>query len=175
MQMFWTNPNPKQCAMDLDDKRLNKMIIETCQIMSTAIWKVNCDVAETLYSEGKIYLPTHENHQIVVWSGGSFRNYLTCTVYLFELLVEYRYRFNKLHSCIEKYRNLQNYIYLFSGTMETKPLNCTTNHKHIKDTYLAYQKELCYKWSTTDKKAPVWTKRKVPVFYQKFLDRTQKQ
>lgn len=38
MQIFLTSNNYNQCAKDLDDLRLNKIIIEAAQIASTAVW-----------------------------------------------------------------------------------------------------------------------------------------
>ncbi len=64
MQIFWPEYDFKESAKVLDDKRLNKQIIELSQILSTAIWIEDCDLAETLYAGGKIYLPSHENHPV---------------------------------------------------------------------------------------------------------------
>lgn len=162
MQIFITYPDYSESAASLDDKRMNKQIIELGQILSTAIWIENCDLAETLYAEGKIYLPTHENHPVI-------RNckyyYFGAIHYFTTLMLEYRFRFNKEHSCHDMFYSFWNLQYLFVTYPQMEFQNHTTNHKHIENVYDAYKKELQLKWKH-DKIAPKWTNRPTPEFYK---------
>ena len=156
MQLFITSPDPFLCANYLDDKRLNKQIIECIQILSTALWMRDCNIAETLYSKGKIYLPTHENHPICK---NAKYHYLDILRFTGACTYEYLCRFYKNHKCLYYLIILYDYFYLFEEKYPHKPfLNCTTNHKHISDVYKAYKAELHLKWST-DKVQPKWSNR----------------
>lgn len=164
MQIFLPDHNYYISADSLDDRRLNKQIVELCQILSTAVWLENCNVAEILYAKGKIYLPTHENHPII-------RNckycYYNTVDYLYVLLKQYEYRFLKKHSCYSKVRNFEYCSHLFN---KYKPEfkffgNYTINHKHILNMHEAYRLCLVEKWKN-DKVVPNWTNRPVPKFYK---------
>jgi hypothetical protein len=170
MQIFIPYNDHRLSAISLDDKRLNKQIIELGQILSTAIWIENCDIAETLYAEGKIHLPTHENHPIII---NCKYYYYEALNYLYILLKEYEYRFLKRHS---SYLKAKNFItcssIFFRYQYEHKPFgNHTTNNKHIiwlywlKDVNKAYRFCLAEKWKN-DKVVPKWTNRPVPEFYK---------
>jgi len=174
MNIFFTDSDLAKCARDHDDKRLNKMIIETAQIASTALWINNCDLAETLYSQHKIYLPSHENHPITKWCSSHVENFFHTISFLVELLFEYTLRFSKTHGTYRIFDSLCDDNVLWSinttGNSSRQP-NCTTHHKHIKDIHEAYRQELVLKWSKLDKHTPKWTNRNVPDFYQEYLNR----
>jgi hypothetical protein len=166
LQIFLPDKDFNKCAEYLDDKRLNKIIVEAAQILSTALWVNNCDIAETMYAEGKIYLPSHEFHPLVKWAASHNLNFMQVNGYLISLVDEYYYRFNKIHKCSDMYYTfciLQKHI-KNTGDYCRQP-NCTTHHKHIKDIFLAYREELCYKWNN-DKVKPKWTHRDIPWFYK---------
>ena len=164
MQMFLTSPDYTKCAQDLDDKRLNKIIVESAQIASTTLWILDCDKAETLTSKKECYLPTHENHPLVKWSCENYCNCRNILKYTFELCMEYLYRFGKTHKTLFIFESLSKSFYPYQFRKNWKPPtvqpNCTTNHKHIEDVYEAYRKELMLKWNDSSK----WTKRKKPCY-----------
>lgn len=167
MQIFLTNKELRQCAKDLDDKRLNKIIVESMQIISTSFWINDCDAAETLYSEKKIYLPTHEHHPLVKWCAENNDNYSFVIIYCIHLCYEYKFRFGKFHKTLNILYNLisKRYINFYPIEENIKMPNATTNHKHIKNIYEAYKKELILKWNN-DKIKPKWTKRDKPNWYK---------
>jgi hypothetical protein len=156
MQLFITSPYYRTCAINLDDKRLNKQIIEGCQILSTAIWTENCDIAETLYAEGKIYLPMHEFHPLVIHSK---YNYLETCKFIFECIVEWKHRFGKVHGCNKYLGCLMLHAGLFDKYTQKPFINSTTNHKHIENVYESYKKELTFKWNND---IPKFTNRAMP-------------
>lgn len=166
MQLFVSDSDFRTCAIHLDDYRCNKIIVEAAQISSTALWKTNCDLAETMYSKGEIYLPTHENCELCKWAASSFHNFQKTVNYGLALFEEYLYRFGKPHKTLKILLNLlsinQEQFKVFGK--DTPMINYTTNFKHIEDIHEAYKHELILKWNT-DKKQPVWTKRVAPIFY----------
>lgn len=143
MQLFISNSNLRIAAKNLDNKRLNKQIIEGCQILSTVLWMTNCGVAETLCSQGQIYLPTHEHHPVVKWGASCRLAYNKTLVFIDNCLWEYKERFKKEHSSRKRVDCLWSYCYLLENNNWTDWQNFTTNHKHIKDVYEAYT--LCLK------------------------------
>lgn len=168
MQIFLTDKSYEKCAIHLDDKRLNKIIIESAQIASTSLWINDCSLAETLYSEGKIYLPSHEHHPLCKWCADHGDNFVCVVSYSYVFCEEYEYRFGKPHATKKKLHYLMTCGYPENITVFQPKIqmpNCTTNNKHIDDIYLAYQKELCYKWDN-DKVIPKWTRREKPIWYK---------
>ena len=81
--------NPNVAATHLDDTRLNKMILETAQILSTNNYLLNLSY--------KPYKLTHQNHPCTVWARQSAANTLWLIDYLYALCTEYKHRFNKEH------------------------------------------------------------------------------
>jgi len=140
MQIFYPKKSLQESAEYLSDLRLNKQILEICQICSTAIWIEDCSTAEGLYKAQQIYLPSHEHHPII-------RNckhyYEKALEYLEELLIEFTLRTNKVHSCSRIHLHLQNQSERFQKYPKWDFQNHTTNHKHISDINEAYQ--LCLK------------------------------
>jgi len=164
MQIFLTSPDYKQCAKDLDDKRLQKIIVESAQIASTALWMNNCDVAETLTSNGMCYLPTHEHHPLCKWAAESYGNYIEVLRYGIALCDEYYFRTRKIHKTFFIISLMIRKIFAIDFKYHEEPTlqpNCTTNHKHIDNVYEAYWQELLYKWAN-DKQAPTCTIRNMP-------------
>jgi len=170
MQIFLTSPDYAQCARDLDDVRLRKIIVESAQIASTALWINNCDLAETLTSQGLCYLPSHENRPLVKWAASDYEVFRDCLRYCQCLCDEYFDRFYKKHKTFNICMNLVSialpkHFKKYEQWVEIVYVNATTNHKHIHDVYEAYRQELCLKWKN-DKKPPIWTNRQQPHWYK---------
>jgi len=60
MNIFAISADPIQCAQALDDKRLNKMIVETCQILCAALHLTN-------RGSQNLYKAAYLRHPIVLW------------------------------------------------------------------------------------------------------------
>jgi hypothetical protein len=154
MNIFVSSFNANESAQALDDKRVIKMILETCQMLST-------NVSLAGLREGP-YRPTHKNHPCTIWARTSHNNYLWLCEHLRSLCNEYTNRFNKIHKC-EQYIDLlyncsTDLAYLKDG--QTTFPNCTT-FKEIKETTRAYRLYLNEKWKN-DKRVPKWTNSKPP-------------
>ena len=67
MNIFVTDPCPKISAQNLDNKRVVKMLLESAQLLSTAI---------TLNGGKGIYKPTHIHHPCTKWVAHSYQNWL---------------------------------------------------------------------------------------------------
>jgi hypothetical protein len=53
MNIFALDADPVQAAQYANDPHCRKMVLESAQILSTATWLTDCDLAETLYGASK--------------------------------------------------------------------------------------------------------------------------
>lgn len=162
MNIFISDNNYVNCALALDDKRLVKMVLETAQLLSTAVNECG----------GKApYKSTHKNHPCSIWARQTRSNFDWLLKHGYALALEYTNRFNKVHKCLHilvelDEKDMRNYIP--DGPLTTFP-NCTTNKtkgvsfKHINDVTEAYKQYLNARWAT-DTRKPVWTGRSRPIW-----------
>ena len=149
MNIFVTNLCPTESAKVLDDKRVIKMILESAQMLCTAI-----NLFGTIKSP---YKSTHRNHPDTVWARASHENYIWLCKHFTALCDEYKTRFNKVHKC-EQYKDFFydcSTVISFPEQGLTAFPNCTT-FKEVKETTLAYRNYLNQKWQL-DKRPPKWT------------------
>lgn len=156
MNIFATSQDPKESALALDDKRLIKMCLESCQIMSTVMHQ---------YGVEGPYKPTHKNHPCTIWAGMNSANFNWLREHAACLCEEYRYRFKKQHACyglilIDFTEFWCDANKLPRAWHRTEFVNCTP-FKHIKDVHKAYKECLLDKWRN-DKRFPKWTNRDMP-------------
>lgn len=156
--------NINKSVISLDDKRLNKAVLETYQLLSNAI-------KESKGEEIKGY----KNHPIYLWYKNSYQ-------FLFEYglmcCLEYSYRFNKTHSLEIEFHKLS---YEFPMRMVAKytPYYMEGSKGHpsyirtTENVSKLYQQKLCKKWNSDKAKGrpPKWTNREIPSFYIKFLEK----
>ena len=144
MNIFATNKCPVKSAKFLDDKRVVKMVLESAQMLSTAI---------NHYKGVGPYKSTHMNHPCNVWVRSSRSNYMWLVGHFKALCDEYKKRYNKTHKC-EQYLNLfiDNRI-VIPDNPATEFVNCARNSglgvdfSAIKDTCEAYKQYLFNRWS----------------------------
>ena len=90
MNIFASFKCPHRSAQFLDDSRVVKMVVESAQMLSTALRFSGCS-AQTLYRV------THANHGCNVWVRGNRSHYLWLVDHYEALCLEYLYRFDKFH------------------------------------------------------------------------------
>lgn len=116
MNIFYLSSDPKFCAQYHVDKHVVKMILETCQLLSTAHRILDGTESVQLSSTNRkqkvwtlldresdqlLYKATHVNHPSAVWVRQSYENYVWLAKLLVELSDEYTYRFGKIHKCTQ--------------------------------------------------------------------------
>jgi hypothetical protein len=145
MNIFATSACPLTSAAHLDMKRVVKMILESFQLMSNAMW---------IHREKGFYKPTHMKHPCSTWTAASRENFEWLLNHALGLLAAYSDRYNKVHKCEEHLKTCL--VYKESGAFplekRTPHVNCTT-FKHIDDVHLAYRLQMIEKWKA-DKRAP---------------------
>ena len=144
MNIFVTSECPKESAKYLDDKRTCKMVLETAQLLSTAVRLAGREVG---------YKATHANHPCSIWTRESSANFDWVVDHGLALAAEYSNRYGRVHKSEEVIRILAPYRYLFPAAGLTPFANCT-DYKD-KNTLMAYQLHLGNKWSA-DYKEPTW-------------------
>ena len=114
MNIFYTNNDPKLCAIEHCDKHCVKMILESAQLLSTAHRVLDGKEYIDASSGRKIrrwsldnsyddifYKATHINHPSAIWARQSYENYQWLYNLLNELCAEYTYRYGKVHRCFD--------------------------------------------------------------------------
>lgn len=148
MNIFVSDPNPQKSAQFLDDKRVIKMILESAQMLSTAINE---------YGGKGPYKSTHINHPCSVWVRANKSNYKWLLDHFEALCYEYFMRYDKQHKCGGFYFDLLDGMQLIPDGSLTMQPNCTI-FKEESDIYKAYRDYLNHKW-LNDKRKPTWYKK----------------
>lgn len=152
MNIFYTDKDPSKCARNLDDKRVNKMIVESCQMLSTAL--VFYGVEHEF-----LYKPCYVNHPCSKWVRESVANFAWLSEHTEALIVEFGKRFGNYHNSEVTWRVCSNnHYHLPKGRLTPHP-NCTP-YKDERDTILAYRKTMIDKWNNDIN--PKWTNSKRP-------------
>ena len=182
MNIFYLDPDPRQCAEWMVDKHVVKMILETAQLLSTAhrvldgeetivegwidefgikhrkkkLWVLDDSRNDILYNA------THINHPSAVWTRKAVENYNWLVDHLFALGDEYTYRYGKRHKTIEKlgYEIQSPPFNLKDWDMTLMP-SCMNPEYIISDdpitnyrNYYKHGKTSMHKWK--NREVPVW-------------------
>lgn len=152
MNIFVVDNDTWNCAKALDDLRLNKMILETAQLLSTAMRFRG-------YTGNDIYNSTHVNHPCSIWTRSSSENYSWLLAYFSDLVEEKQRRTGKIHKSWWIHNALCGGTKLMPVGPLTPFANCTP-HKDT-GTFDAYKLTLIDKWAN-DKRPPKWTNAQRP-------------
>lgn len=117
MNIFYTNKCPYQCARNLDDKRVVKMVLETAQILSTALKFYEPELPN-------LYKSTHVNHPCSIWARQNQSNYMWLLTHFEALCDEYTQRYKKIHksqTLLPYFTSMGNIRMLPQGEMTTPP------------------------------------------------------
>lgn len=153
MNIFATDEDPAEAASHLDDVRLRKMLIETCQMLATALRnKYNID-AKGLYKAAYV------NHPCTKWVMQSDANYCWLYEYMMGLAVEHRHRFGpkKAHAALLQVKLIIHYtpvsVWMSNFTSHTPFVNCSGFDSG--DVNQDYRECLNNKWHN-DIRRPKW-------------------
>jgi hypothetical protein len=177
MNIFATSKCPIECAKALDDKRTNKMILETSQMLSTALkyhqpdlyikvpsnkfTKTGKRMFNHFFNGQKVSGPTHFSHPCNVWVRENRSNFNWAVEHFKALCIEKINRTKKPHKLTRLIRHYQKFaMFIPEGELTEHP-NCAANDskgisfKHIKNVYTAYKLYLNERWDT-DVREPKW-------------------
>ena len=94
MNLFFLDLDPKQCAIYHCDKHVVKMLLEILQMLYTAH-----NVLQTKNLPKNAYRSFNPHHPTAVWIRLCDANYTYAIQLAICLAKEYRYRYNRIHSC----------------------------------------------------------------------------
>ncbi|WP_163132624.1 pyrimidine dimer DNA glycosylase/endonuclease V [Agarivorans sp. Alg241-V36] len=152
MNIFILDQDITRCAEYHCDQHVVKMILESVQMLCTALNKKGFVTP---------YKSTHVNHPCVLWVEQSYDNYLWLKQLTLALNQEYRFRYNKSvdHKSIAVLNKLGEFKYPSAGLSEfaqampeqyKKPNNAVSAYREF---YLG-EKMAFAKW--TKRSAPAW-------------------
>lgn len=154
MNLFILHTDNKVNAMHHADKHVVKMPIEATQLLCT-VMREWCDID---YG----YKSTYVSHPVTRWVGASFLNFAWTIDYANQLLLEYEYRFDRVHATMEVLQGVTDHWAqvsrcLPSGDKTPHHLAVSPELKHL-EPVLAYR---AY-YLKTKTRLFKWTKREVP-------------
>ena len=145
MNIFVTHPDPMLSAMFLDDKRVIKMVLESAQLLSTAMIQLGgCGP----------YKPCYINHPCSIWTRDCRHNYNWLYFHFVYLCEQYTDRYGKIHKCEQYVNTFGEFTQHVPYKLMPKPFaNCTPFKRT--EVHLAYRLTLRRKWRR-DVRTPTW-------------------
>jgi hypothetical protein len=153
MNIFILDKNIKKCAQYHCDQHVVKMILESVQLLCTALNKKGFQTP---------YKSTHVSHPCVLWVESSFDNFLWLKQLTLELNEEYKYRYDKSvdHKSIGVLSQIEQYSFPSLG-LTPFPQAMPDSYKVSDNPVLAYRQ-----FYLGDKaKFAKWTKRNPPQWF----------
>ena len=101
MNIFVLDERPLVAAQYLDDVRVPKMIVESAQMLASALRRHGATDEEMPIAKtsGKPYLGGYKNHPCTIWAGNTSSNFAWLALHGLGLCAEYTKRFGKVHAC----------------------------------------------------------------------------
>lgn len=161
MNIFYTSTCPIQAARNLCNVHVNKMIIESCQLLSAAHHVL--DGPDAIKGIMKL---THTNHPSSVWVRSSSQHYNWLLEHLIELLKIFEQRSGKIHSVamrIAFVKNLPKNIADNGFSNPPRVMDEDLQNDQTICTITAYSKLLARKYSE-------WTIREKPLRVEFYYD-----
>jgi hypothetical protein len=154
MNIFAFDPDPWNCALWLDDVRKNKLILETAQLLSSAV-----AINDPSWAS-KVYKPTHLGHPCAKWVMASKLNYSWLMTYFHCLASQFG-----VHKSFGLFDTFEDYYHQgwFPSEAQTPFPNCAANaslgisFKHVADVHEAYRLYITERWKV-DTITVSWTK-----------------
>ena len=155
MNIFLVDEKPRSCALALDDLRLNKMVLETAQLLAASCFVVGANIG---------YKVTHFNHPCAVWARKNKRNFSWLVEYGLELSQEFYVRRRHSHASEEVIKRAITHIPEFPEGLLAFTFNCSGQNSG--NIFFDYKECLRKKWAS-DIKKPLWTRRSPPSWSKK--------
>ena len=136
MNIFHLHEEPKICAEYHCDKHVVKMILETAQMLSTAISEHSIGIAQD-----RLYKPAYPKHPMTIWVGISRNNFMYAHNLGKELLKQYTLRYGKVHKSKRIYDNIDEskYYEVIPDKEFTPPPQCMPDEYKDRNYIKAYR------------------------------------
>lgn len=168
MNIFLTDPDPRQCAIWLDDVRVSKMTLETAQLLSTT-----CNLLLPSHTEN-IYKTTHMNHPCALFARKNLSNFNWLVEHGLHLAAEFDRRFGHSHMsedmiilCHRVLNDAASANLGYTKDWSRGPLDFSFNCSgyNTGDVFADYKLRMIDKWNN-DIRRPQWKRRPKPHWYQ---------
>lgn len=161
MNIFATSQCPIQCAQEMTNVHVVKMILESAQLLSTAHFVI--DGVQVGYK------PTHKNHPCAIWCRETAGNYAWLYNHFKALCREFTYRTGKVHKSSEQLQALWLWPKGIKAGKLTPFALCASEEftgvsgLDVHQRYQAYLNAKFAEWRSRDKPIKVeWTNRAKP-------------
>jgi hypothetical protein len=153
MNIFYLCRDVKKCAMYHCDRHVVKMILETCQLLCTAIWLAG----------GQAHCkPTHKNHPSAIWARTNKENWIWLRSLGLALCEEYTFRYGKTHKLQSVIEDLK--VPDIPDGDFIEPFLAMPEEYKTEDALESYRKYYFYGKAHLHS----WKKREVPEFIQEY-------
>ncbi len=159
MQIFYLDHNPVLAAQFLCDKHVNKMIIESAQLLANAYTEYELSLAPKT-QKGKTRKHSYINHPCTKWTISSLYNFLWLNDHARALVEEKLYRTGKLHFTSEFIKWTHNNLPTLGVDDFDFPPQVFDEQYHRKDVVEGYRNY--YVEVKLKNIKCVWTKRDMP-------------
>ena len=157
MNIFFLDKTPDGSAEMLCDKHVPKMLLESAQMLSTALHSHTMGISTGIYKEA------YPNHPMTKWVGDNRSNFKWALDNALWINNEYQYRFKKEHKSFRIIQNISfnNYIDDIPDGDMTTPPQCMPDEYKNKNYVTAYrdyykgEKEYFAKWEK-GRSQPEW-------------------
>lgn len=162
MNIFAYDPCPYKSALWLDDVRKNKMIVETAQLLSTAM-----NVLDPTHNH-HVYKTSYLNHPCAVWARQSAANFTWLVAYM-EHLVAQRGKPHKSSELLPAFKSFRT-SGMFPEAGLTPFANCARNqslgidYSFVDNVHAAYRLYSRERWSNDTIKL-TWNNGKRPFWF----------
>lgn len=155
MNIFATSDDPVEAALWLDDLRLRKMIVESAQMLSTAVY------AHTGKLHSSLYKPAYPKHPCTLWAGQSQKNFLWLYEHAMAMVAFYEQQWGKEHASHSTLSKCYKFRKELPRGKLTEFVNCTEFKMLKLPIVKIYQTQMNHKWNH-DIRPPLWTNRPIP-------------
>ena len=100
MNLFILSLDPARAAEEMMDKHVNKILLESVQMLSTAMRVLTPEIPEEL--SNSIYKLAHKNHPVTIWCRTSRANFIWTLDLADALHAEWKYRYGHPETKIHK-------------------------------------------------------------------------
>ena len=130
MNIFAVHEDPRLAALELPDKLIPKMIVESAQMLSTAHRVLDGDQkADMLH----LYKKAYENHPSTIWVREDAMNYWWLWMHALTLCEEYKWRFSPDEQSLANPHKTESVIHALQELPLNIPANKDANWEVLQD------------------------------------------
>ena len=165
MNLFVLDRDPVLAAQGLDDKRVGKLLMEACQMLSSGALRWSRDRVEV--GPGLACRASYQGHPVTLWVGATRSNWAWALAHARGLAAEYSLRFGRAHASEDRLPYIATLLTcipegpLLPFQNSARNLGAGVDFSHIEDVVEAYRQYIQERW-LTDNRAVTFRNRGWP-------------